>query len=207
MDYTKTPNKLQKLTFGDAYHIYNKAISHDKLFITSEDYFYFLKKLERYILPVADIVAYCLIPNHFHLLAVMKEEENIPFNLFKRVNEHPDQLLERSFSNFFNSYSKSFNKAHNRSGRLFLYPYKRILVESEDYFVCLINYIHRNPIHHGFTKKHSDWKYSSYNAYLSVKPTQVNKEEGLSLFSSLEEFILFHKENKSAPGIEKYYFE
>ncbi len=91
MDYTKTPNKLQKLTFGDAYHIYNKAISHDKLFITSEDYFYFLKKLERYILPVADIVAYCLIPNHFHLLAVMKEEENIPFNLLKRVNEHPDQ--------------------------------------------------------------------------------------------------------------------
>ena len=59
----------------------------------------------------------------------------------------------------------------------------------------------------GLQKKHSDWKYSSYNAYLSVKPTQVNKEEGLSLFSSLEEFILFHKENKSAPGIEKYYFE
>jgi len=207
MDYSGTTNKLEKLNCGETYHIYNKAISHEKLFISSNDYFYFLKKLDRYILPVADIIAYCLIPNHFHLLVTIKDEENIQGSLLEKNKENPDQLISKSFSNFFNSYTRSFNIVHHRAGRLFLYPFKRILVEDEDYFVCLINYIHRNPVHHGFTKNYGDWKYSSYNAYLSEQPTRVNRNEGLSLFSSLDAFIRFHQENKSIPGIEKYYFE
>jgi len=207
MDYSKTTNKLEKLTYGQTYHIYNKAISHEKLFITANDYFYFLKKLNRYILPTADIIAYCLIPNHFHLLVTIKEEEDIPSDLLKNNKEDTDKLISKSFSNFFNSYTKSFNIAHNRMGRLFLYPFRRILVDDENYFVCLINYIHRNPVHHGLTKDYSDWKYSSYNAYISKKTTAINREEGLALFSSLDDFILFHKENKIVPGIEKYYFE
>jgi putative transposase len=206
MDYSKTTNKLEKLHCGSTYHIYNKAISHEKLFLISDDYFYFLKKLNRYILPVANIIAYCLIPNHFHLLVTIKDRENIPRSLLKgKVN--PDQLVSKSFSNLFNSYTKSFNIVHNRAGRLFLYLFKRILVENEDYFACLINYIHRNPVHHGIVKNYDDWKYSSYHAYLSELPTHINRKEGLSLFSSLDDFIRFHQENKSVQGIEKYYFE
>jgi len=207
MDYYKTANKLEKLNFGDTYHIYNKAISQEKLFIDGDDYFYFLKKLTRYILPIADIIAYCLVPNHFHLLVNIKEEENIPIRLLKRGKEDTPNLISKSFSNFFNSYTKSFNNTHHRMGRLFLYPFRRILVEDEDYFVCLINYIHRNPVHHRLTKNYNDWKYSSYNAYLSQKPSKINRDMGLSLFSTLEAFIVFHEENKSAPGIERYYFE
>ena len=207
MDYAKTTNKLERLTFGETYHIYNKAISHEKLFIISDDYSYFLKKLNRYILPIANIIAYCLVPNHFHLLVTIKDEENIPESLLKKNKENPNQLISKSFSNFFNSYTRSFNIVHHRAGRLFLYPFKRILVDNDGYFVCLINYIHRNPVHHGLTTNYSDWKYSSYNAYISEKSTHINRKKGLSLFSSLEEFILFHKENQSVPGIEKYYFE
>jgi len=207
MDYAKTTNKLERLTFGETYHIYNKAISHEKLFIISDDYSYFLKKLNRYILPIANIIAYCLVPNHFHLLVTIKDEENIQESLLKKNKENPNQLISKSFSNFFNSYTRSFNIVHHRAGRLFLYPFKRILVDNDGYFVCLINYIHRNPVHHGLTTNYSDWKYSSHNAYISEKSTHINRKKGLSLFSSLEEFILFHKENQSVPGIEKYYFE
>jgi len=206
MDYSKTSNKLEQLEPGKTYHIYNKAISHEKLFVTEKDYFYFLKKLNRYILPVASIITYCLIPNHFHLLVTIKEGEDVPE---RPENEEENQFrkISKAFSNFFNSYARSFNIIHDRKGRLFLYPFKRILVDDEDYFVCLINYIHRNPVHHGLTEGYDQWRYSSYNAYLSKKPTAVARDEGLSLFSSLEEFILFHKENKTAPDVEKYYLE
>ena len=207
MDYSRTTNRLEKLYFGGTYHIYNKAISHEKLFISPDDYHYFLKKLKRFILPIADIIAYCLIPNHFHLLLTIKEVENISESLLEKNKVNPEQLISKSFSNFFNSYTRSFNTVHNRAGRLFLYPFKRISVENEDYFVCLINYIHRNPVHHGITKNYIDWKYSSYNAYISEQPTAINRAIGLSLFSSLEAFILFHKENKFDPGMGKYFFE
>ena len=207
MDYSKTTNKREQLEPGQTYHIFNKAISKDKLFISDKDYFYFLKKLKRYIYPVANIIAYCLIPNHFHLLVTIKEEENLPGNLIERYRENTSRFISKSFSNLFNSYTKSFNLAHGRQGRLFLYPFKRILVDDENYFACLINYIHRNPVHHGLTNNYSDWKYSSYNAYLSDDTTHIAREEGLSPFSSMEAFILFHEENKMAPGIEKYIFE
>jgi REP element-mobilizing transposase RayT len=206
MDYSKTSNKLEILEQGKTYHIYNKAISHEKLFITEKDYFYFLKKLHRYILPVAHIIAYCLIPNHFHLLVTIKEIEEIP-GIQENDTANQTGIISKSFSNFFNSYTRSFNIAYNRKGRLFLYPFKRILVDDDDYFVCLMNYIHRNPVHHGLTEDYDQWKYSSYNAYLSERPTHVNRKEGLSYFDSLDEFILFHKENKTFPDVDKYYLE
>ncbi len=206
MDFSKTTNKLEKLEPGRTYHIYNKAISHDKLFVTEKDYFFFLRKLHRYILPVAHIVAYCLIPNHFHLLVTLKEAEEIA-GMPENDRDEQVRKISKIFSNLFNSYTRSFNIAHKRSGRLFLYPFKRILVDDEDYFACLIVYIHRNPVHHGLVKDYDKWKYSSYNAYLSKKPTAISREEGLSLFGSFDEFVLFHKENKIKPGMEEYFLE
>ncbi len=65
-------NKLIPFEYGETYHVYNKSVGGVLLFKSSNDYFYFLKKLERYILPIADIYAYCLIPNHFHFLLKIK---------------------------------------------------------------------------------------------------------------------------------------
>jgi len=72
-------------------------------------------------------------------------------------------------------------------GRLFLYPFKRILVDKEDYLLFLINYIHRNPIHHGIVKNFSDWKYSSYNTILSDKFTKIERSYILQLFGSVND--------------------
>jgi len=204
----KSTEKLENLIPGNTYHIFNKAISNDKLFNSDDDYFYFLQKIERYLLPIANIVSYCLIPNHFHLLVQIKEFENLPEKLTKYYSDNPEAYISKVFSNFFNSYSKSYNKAHNRSGRLFLYPYKRILVEDDDYMASIIVYIHRNPIHHGLTKSYKDWKYSSYNSVLSNGKTKINREMALSPFDgSKGEFIIFHDDNISKNGIAKYLFE
>lgn len=76
-------------------------------------------------------------------------------------------------------------------------PYKRILVEEPDYFLKIINYIHRNPVHHGLVKQYDEWLYSSYNAYLSNETTMVNTELGISFFGELNELVRYHRENQS----------
>lgn len=200
----KYVNREEKLQFDEFYHIYNRAIGSDKLFITEKDYDYFLKKIERFIIPVADLFAYCLIPNHFHLLVRIKSEDNILKVSTCKGNASPLSFVRRSFSNFLNSYSKSYNLAHQRLGRLFLYPYKRILVENEDYLISLITYIHRNPIHHGLTKDYDTWLYSSYKNIISNQLSLIKKEEVLALFDSVDDFVTHHQENIVKPDFRKY---
>ncbi len=111
----KVTNKLEILVCGETYHIYNKAVGSELLFKADTDYKHFLKKLARFILPIANLYAYCLIPNHFHLLLKIKEPDEIPE--LKKINEDDySRYLTHVFGNFFNSYSKSFNKMYNRNG-------------------------------------------------------------------------------------------
>ena len=117
------------------------------------------------ILPVADIYAYCLLKNHFHLALRIKDEES----LSEKLKEKP----YLAFSNFFNSYSKSINKAYNRRGSLFQEHLHRIRVEDDEYLMQLIAYIHLNPVKHKFSDDFKEYKYSSYQAYISEKPTSI----------------------------------
>lgn len=205
--YFKTINQYENLQFGETYHILNRAIGNESLFISDDDYFYFLQKLDRFLLPWIDVFAYCLIPNHFHLLVTIKEIDKIPEKLLRLDKKEPEKLLLQAFSNFFNSYSKSYNKIHERKGRLLLYPFKRILVDDDDYLIYLINYIHRNPIHHGITDNYLTWKYSSYKAFLTNRPTKVKREYVLTLFGSKDEFVSFHTDNKTKQGLREYLME
>lgn len=200
-------NRQETLDFEQIYHVYNRAISSDKLFITDKDYFYFLQKFDRYLSAFVEVFSYCLLPNHFHFLIRIKEKSKIKVELSFKGEEFSHKNINQAFSNFFNSYTKSFNKVHCRKGKLFLLPYKRILVENEDYLLTLINYIHRNPIHHGIKQEFSDWKYSSYNDYISARPSKINKVEIISLFGTIEKFIQFHEEKREKPEIKKYYLE
>jgi REP element-mobilizing transposase RayT len=59
------------------YHVFNHAIGKENLFHTTENYYYFLKKYVQYISPVIDTLAYCLMPNHFHLLIKVKPEQTL----------------------------------------------------------------------------------------------------------------------------------
>ena len=69
------------------------------------------------------------MPNHFHLMIRLKDVDEISID----TENTSSGLLTQAFSNFFNSYSKTFNKIHKRRGRLFLYPFKRIIVKDDDY--------------------------------------------------------------------------
>jgi len=200
-------NKTENLEFGKVYHVFNRAISNELLFKRKNDYHYFLRQLEKYILPVAKIYAYCLMPNHFHLLIYTREEKDMNPKLIKKYETSDRDPITQSFSNFFNSYSKSYNKIYNRKGRLFLYPFKRILVDDNDYLLVLISYIHRNPVHHRFTKNFSDWKYSSYKTMLSDGLTNIERSYIIDLFGGREGFISFHEKHKGKTGLGNYFFE
>ena len=200
----KPTDKTPILESEKYYHIFNRAIGNEKLFVDETDYIYFLSKLERYVLPIADLIAYCLIPNHFHFFVRILDYEVISKNIKINSSNTSEELTKQSFSNFFNSYTKTYNLRHNRKGKLFMLPYKRILVEDDTYFISIINYIHRNPLHHGLVKKHIDRKFSSYTAYLSQNKTKINRDLGLEFYGNLENFLLFHKENRAKVGFEIY---
>jgi len=65
------------LDYGQYYHIYNRGNNSEKLFKELDNFYYFLLLYEKYITPIADTLAYCLMINHFHLVIKIKDERNI----------------------------------------------------------------------------------------------------------------------------------
>ena len=59
------------------YHIYNRGINSGQIFISEENYLFFLSKFDKYLSPVCDVLAYCLMPNHFHFLIRVKSEVDL----------------------------------------------------------------------------------------------------------------------------------
>lgn len=126
-----------------------------------------------------DLLTYCLMPNHFHLLVKQKHERSI----------------EKFMRSFLTRYVQYFNKRHDkRVGGLFQDTYKGVLVKSEEQLLHLSRYIHRNPAKKGILLKNT-FSPSSYLNYLGVKQqTWVKPKEILAYFSksgfnSYENFI------------------
>lgn len=182
------------------YHIFNRAIGNEKLFRNDENYRYFLQKYLHHVGAVVDTYSWCLLPNHFHIMiCVRPESEIISQYKFVKKSENlnpdllPDFIMER-FSNFFNGYAKAFNKQHNRRGSLFIDYMRRVEILDNNQFLATIFYIHKNSVHHGFSKKIIDWKWSSYHTFLSDMPTLLKRETVFDWFGSKAEFIQHHQQ-------------
>lgn len=107
------------------YHVYKQGNAKDNIFREDTNYGFFLKRYQKYIPPITDTYAYCLIPNHFHFMVRVKEglkkyaKEKYPNKDPQNFRNFAD-LLSNQFKNFLISYAKSFNKMYNRRGSLFL---------------------------------------------------------------------------------------
>ena len=152
------------------YHIYTRGNNRENIFIEERNYAYFLKLYARHIEPIADTFAYCLMRNHLHLLARIKDLTGLPD---LSGLKDPSQ----AFSNLFNAYARAFNKTYQRTGALFQRPFSRIEVTSDAYFSRLVIYIHQNPQKHGFVSDFRDWPHSSYHTFLSAKPTHLKRDD------------------------------
>jgi len=169
---------------GATYHIFNRGNNHEKVFIDRTDYDLFLVKFRQYMTPVADVFAYALLPNHYHLLLWINEDiEGMEFS--------------HQFKRFILSYTNLINKRENRSGNLFLNVFKRLRVTEKDYLMRLLFYIHFNPQKHKVLERFQDYDYSSFKSLISNLPTLLKREEVLSWFDGREGFIAYHKNMQS----------
>ncbi|GMQ30396.1 transposase [Algoriphagus confluentis] len=162
------------------FHVYSRTNGAELLFRTEENYTYFLQKYQDHCSPYFSTLAYCLLPNHFHFLIRVEE------------SAEPEAALS-AFSNFLNGYAKAYNKLYDRHGALFQRKFKRKRVGQESYLSQAIIYIHKNPQKHGIVKDYKNWKFSSLNALISRKPTNIERDFVLDWFAGLQHFKKVHE--------------
>jgi putative transposase len=137
------------------YHVFNRGNNKQKIFFKEEHYLYFLRKIKKHIKPHCEIMAYCLMPNHFHLLISTKsDEESIKVSAGLRIA--------------LSSYTRGINKELNRTGSLFQQNTKRKRINTNDngkYLKTVFDYIHLNPVGSTSSKDPGAWSFSSFKEY------------------------------------------
>jgi hypothetical protein len=113
----------------------------------------------------------------------------------------------RPLSNFFNAYAKAINKKYNRTGSLFQYKFKRKEVNETKYFYNLVHYIHVNPEKHGFTEDFKTYKFSSFQAICSNKPTKIQRDKVIEWYDDLKNFIFCHTKDVDEESIKDFIIE
>ena len=159
---------------GGYYHIYNRGAGRQAILYEERNYIYVLRLLKE-VARESDVtvIAYCLIPNHYHWL--LRQDGETP------AGKVPARV--------FGSYSQAFNRAYDRTGTLFEGPYKALVVDTDDYFVNLCCYIHVNPVHHGLVDTVDDWRYSNYLEWIEKRPgTLVDRELVRAYFATPEAY-------------------
>jgi len=212
---------MEKLIPNQSYHIFNHANGFENIFTEDENYRFFLDKYTQYILPIAETYAYCLMPNHFHLVVRIRRKEVIEELIRSADNsnfsnplangleklepagkiEPVDRVgaieyyISKQFANFFSCYTQSFNKVNNRRGSLFLKNFKRELISDKDYFLNAIIYTHRNPVHHAFCDRYNDWSFTSFCEIKEQKSKIIEVDKLLCMFGCIESFVVLHEQS------------
>lgn len=168
---------------NNIYHIYNRGNGNEKIFIKEKNYYYFLHQFEKYLSDSLDTFAFCLIPNHFHLLV--------------RIKDSNPELVSDKFRKFFISYSMAVNIQEKRKGNLFQRSFKRKIIEDEKYFYSAVYYIHANSVHHKLVIDLRQYPYCSFNELIGNNRTILCRNETMEWFGGKEKFIKYHIEMKN----------
>lgn len=172
-------NIVKEFADGQYYHLYNRGVEKREIFQDTQDYKVFLGLLRKYLTgenrnknnrhPIkylgddVQLLAYCLMPNHYHLLLYQAQASGVT-ELLRRVST---------------GYVMYFNKKYGRVGSLFQGIYKASLVDKDEYLHHVSRYIHLNP------KDYKNWQYSSVEYYAGNKKAVWLKDEPiLELFEN-----------------------
>jgi len=142
-----------RIEYPDAwYHVMNRGRRGEDIFSDEQDYVMFTELLketsEMWNIRVA---AYCLMPNHYHMLV-----------------QTPEANISRSMRHLNGVYTQRYNSRHKCDGQLFRGRYKSILIDTDSYLLQAVRYIHRNPIEAGVTDKMDSYQWSSHQGYVSI---------------------------------------
>lgn len=202
------PYRRLKIVPGEIYHVFNRSVARQPIFLTTKDYqrgldvlkFYiyrrpplsfshykrlsseerqnFLESLNKLTEKQVELFAFCLMPNHFHLL----------------IKEITEGGITNLLKNFQNSYAKYFNILSNRSGALFQSQFKLVRIETDEQLIHVARYVHLNPLTSYVINKAEqldNYAWCSFSEYLNNQPQIISKKLILSLFPSVEAFKQF----------------
>jgi REP element-mobilizing transposase RayT len=161
---------------GEYYHLYNRGAFRNRVFHNRDEYALFLTKWRQQVKPAeVAVIAYCLMPNHYHLL----------------VRAGDDQMGTH-MHRFGTSFVKAWNRLRERTGVAFDGPFHAIHVDDEAYLFHLTRYIHRNPVAAGLVLRAEDWEFSSSGDYIGMRAgTLPQPELILREFSDVEAYRRF----------------
>lgn len=145
-----------KFEKGNYYHIFNRGAHKARIFRKADDYRFLHKRIGKYFnRDSIAMIAYCLMPNHYHFLVL--PDGNVSFS--------------QTMQSIFNSYSKGFNSWYQHTGTIFEGPFKSLLVDSEEYLFYLCRYIHRNPVYgeHPLVENLPNWPHSNYLEWIGTR--------------------------------------
>jgi REP element-mobilizing transposase RayT len=162
---------------GHYYHFYNRGAHRTTIFREEDNYLFVLHRLKGYCRSLQlTVVAYCLMPNHYHFL--IRQDGDCPAGLL------PQRV--------FNSYSKAYNKRYAHSGTLFEGMYKVKRLKNQSHLLHLCRYIHANPVKHGIAPHVDDWPYSNYLEWTGERNgTLVDRDFVREHFPSPERYRAF----------------
>ncbi len=192
------PYRIVPFVNGEFYHIYNRGLNKQDTFTKNGDYSHFLKTLFYYqiqnpkpkfstyrrtkVFPVdaskkiVEIICYCLMPNHFHLLIKQLKEGGV------------SEFMRK----FIHSYTKYRNVKYSRQGPVFQGIFKAVRIETDEQLIHTSRYIHLNPLVSLLVKNLELYPWSSYQEYLGLDGNQqVAKDEILKFFKSTEDYQKF----------------
>lgn len=189
------PYRITPFVTGQIYHIYNRGTEKRRIFENRNDLKRFLKVLKYYQIDgrkpsfskfsdlykvdpskkIVEILVYCLMPNHFHLV----------------VKQVRDGGVTEFISKFSNSYTKYFNTKRNRVGALFQGQLKAVLIENDEQLLHVSRYIHLNPLASFLVEDLDDYEWSSYHEYINNIDGICDKVEILGHFASPQDYKKF----------------
>ncbi len=147
------PRRDVPLVAGHYYHLYNRGHNRAPIFFDEENYAFFLRQLRKYVVPThACVIAYVLMPNHYHLLLQAQTDS-----------------LSHAMQLFSISYTKAINKRIQRTGSVFEGVFQAKRVDRDEYLLHLSRYIHLNPVRAELVQQPEEWVYSSYRDYIGLR--------------------------------------
>ncbi len=181
-----------KFTEEGIYHIYNRGNKKQPIFFQEKNYMCFIRKARTELLPYCEILAYCLMPNHFHFIVFIKPKACIPsINAKKNLNNGIAIVLR--------SYTRLMQTQEQFTGSLFQQKTKaKELIDSDNatinYLSLCAQYIHLNPLKARIVDNSKEWRFSSYLDYMKLRNGTLCNKGLFYLLAGIneEDFIKEH---------------
>jgi putative transposase len=153
-------SRMQRIEYTNSFHhIIDRGYLKKQIFLDTNDYKFFLDLLWKVCKSHCLIIhAYCLMPNHFHLLV-----------------QNPLQNISKAMHLLLLRYALYFNKKYKQKGKVFERQFLSPLIDTENYLLTVSKYIHRNPLNI-LVQDLEDWRWSSYKYYINqslAKPSSL----------------------------------